>query len=206
MKRASGRSLCNAAIAGAIAGVAGALAMNQFQRVATRFGGGREARDATIGLPRTGRGPQPAQAIGNASDDATVRAANAALGMVGQELTDPRAKRVAGEFVHLAFGAINGALYAVAAELEPRVTAAAGAPFGVSVWALADEGLVPALGLSRGPREASAGLLTYGLISHFVYGLTTECVRKTLRNNSTARSSWQPAMRSDFRSDRSVRI
>lgn len=169
-----------AAIAGAVAGIAGSLAMNQFQRVVARVRNGREAGDATIGAPRTGRGPQPAQAIGNASDDATVRVANAVLSTVGQELTDPDAKRAAGEVVHLAFGALNGALYGVAAELEPRVTAAAGVPFGVGVWALADEGIVPALGLSRGPREASAGLLTYGLLSHFVYGMTTECVRSML--------------------------
>ena len=175
------KSLFYGACAGAIAGIAGALAMNQFQRLAARAGHGREADDATIGLPRTGRGPQPAQAIGNASDDATARVANAALSMVGYELTDPRAKRRAGEFVHLAFGAINGALYGLAAELDPRVTAAAGVPFGASVWAIADEGAVPALGLSRGPREASAGLLAYGFLSHCVFGVTTELVRRSLR-------------------------
>ena len=173
--------LCSGALAGALAGVAGALAMNQFQRLAARSGEGREADDATIGLPRTGRGPQPAQAIGNASDDATTRVANAALSVVGQELTDPRAKQLAGEFVHLAFGAINGALYGFAAELDPRVTKGAGIPFGTSVWVVADEGVVPALGLSRGPSEASASLLAYGFLSHCVYGLTTEAVRKVLR-------------------------
>src|ERR671912_487071 len=138
-------------MAGALAGVAGALAMNQFQRVAARAGHGREADDATIGLPRTGRGPQPAQAIGNASDDGTAKVANAALSVVGHELTDPRA------------------------------TAAGGVPFGASLWAVADEGAVPALGLSRGPREASAGLLAYGLLSHCVFGITTELVRKSIR-------------------------
>jgi putative membrane protein len=175
------RSAAHGALAGALAGVAGALAMNLFQRLAAQTGAGREADDATIGWPRTGRGPQPAQAIGNASDDATARVANAALAVVGYQLTDPRARQMAGEFVHLAFGAINGAAYGLAAELDPRVTAATGVPFGVSVWAAADEGVVPALGLSRGPREASAGLLAYGFLSHCIYGLTTELVRRSLR-------------------------
>jgi putative membrane protein len=174
------RSPLHGALAGALAGVAGALALNLFQRLAAQTGQGREAGDATIGLPRTGRGPQPAQAIGNASDDATARVANAALSVIGYQLTDPRAKQMAGEFVHLAFGAINGAAYGLAAELDPRVTAGAGIPFGASVWAVADEGIVPALGLSRGPREASAGLLAYGLLSHVVYGMTTEAVRSAL--------------------------
>ena len=176
-------SLYYGACAGALAGLVGALAMNQFQRLAARAGEGREADDATVGLPRTGRGPQPAQAIGNASEDATARVANVALSTVGYELTDPRAKQMAGEFVHLAFGALNGALYGLAAELDPRVTAAAGVPFGASVWAVADEGVVPALGLSRGPREASTGLLAYGFLSHCVFGITTELVRRTLRRN-----------------------
>ena len=175
------KSLLSGALAGAIAGVAGALAMNQVQRLAARAGHGREAGDATIGLPRTGRGPQPAQAIGNASDDATAKVANAALSVVGYELNDRRAKQRAGEFVHLAFGAINGALYGLAAELDPRVTAAAGVPFGASLWAVADEGAVPALGLSRGPRDASPGLLAYGLLSHCVFGITTEVVRRSIR-------------------------
>lgn len=181
------RSIWKGIAAGAIAGVAGSLAMNQFQRVVAWANGGREADDATGGGPRTGRGPQPAQAIGNASEDASTRIANAALATVGQELTDPRAKQKAGEAVHLAFGAVSGALYGAAAELEPRVTAGAGMPFGTLVWAAADEGFVPALGLSRGPGEVSSGLLAYGLCSHFVYGLTTECVRGLMRPRTGGR-------------------
>ncbi|HYB95614.1 MAG TPA: DUF1440 domain-containing protein [Vicinamibacterales bacterium] len=174
-------SVWNGLLAGALAGIAGALAMNQFQRLAARARGGREADDATIGLPRTGRGPQPAKAIGNASDDATARVANAALSTVGYQLTDPRSKQVAGEFVHLAFGALNGALYGAAVELDSRARTAAGIPFGLAVWALADEGMVPALGLSRSPKESSAGLQAYSALSHVVYGATTEIVRSALR-------------------------
>ena len=178
------RSVWHGIIAGALAGVAGSLAMNQFQRLAAMARGGREAADATIGIPRTGRGPQPAQAIGNASDDATARVANAALSTVGYQLTDPRAKQMAGEFVHLAFGALNGALYGAAVEMDPRLRAAAGVPFGLTVWAFADEGFVPALGLLRSPRESSAELHAYSALSHAIYGATTEFVRGLLRSRS----------------------
>ena len=174
------RSTQNSLIAGALAGLAGALAMNQFQRLVAVARGGREAEDATIGAPRTGRGPQPAQALGNASDDATAKVANTVTSAVGYPLNEPRHRQVAGEFVHLAFGAANGALYGLAARADRRVTAGYGIPFGLFVWAAADEGVVPALGLSRGPREASAGLLAYGFLSHCVYGLTTELVRRRL--------------------------
>lgn len=168
-------------VAGAVAGIAGSLAMNQFQRVAALANGGRETEDATLGIPRTGRGPQPAQAIGNASEDATAKVADILTTAAGYPLRNPDTRAKAGEFVHLAFGALNGAVYGAAVELDDRARSGAGIPFGLAVWGLADEGIVPALGLSRGPRDASAGLLAYGLMSHVVYGTTTELVRRALR-------------------------
>src|SRR6186997_3275730 len=86
--RCMARSIPSGLLAGALAGIAGALAMNQVQRLAAYARGGREAPDATIGIPRTGRGPQPAQAIGNASDDATARIGNAVASTAGYTLTD----------------------------------------------------------------------------------------------------------------------
>lgn len=171
------RSRVNGIIAGALAGLAGAFAMNAFQRVAARAGGGREAHDATIGIPRTGRGPQPAQALGNASDDAATRVADAAMSVAGYSLTTARHKEMAGEFVHLAFGALSGAVYGAAVQLDARVRTGAGVPFGLAVWALADEGLVPALRLKRAWTESSPGLHAYSAASHVVYGATTEVVR-----------------------------
>lgn len=53
----------------------------------------------------------------------------------------------------------------------------AGVPFGLIVWALADEGVVRALGLSRGPRRLPVHVLAYGVVSHVVFGVTTEAVR-----------------------------
>jgi hypothetical protein len=54
-------------------------------------------------------------------------------------------------------------------------------PFGLAVWAVADEGIVPAPGLSRSPRECSTGLHADSFTSHVVYGATTEFVRGLLR-------------------------
>jgi putative membrane protein len=178
------RSIWAGLLAGAVAGVAGSLAMNQFQRVAASAGGGREAPDATIGIPRTGRGPQPAQALGNASDDATAKLANSVTSAVGKPLTNPRAKQMAGEVVHLAFGALNGALYGALIEMNPRLRSGAGVPFGLAVWAIADEGIVPALGLSRSPRDTSPGLHAYSVASHAIFGATTELVRGALRGRN----------------------
>lgn len=182
MRQPINGSISSGLIAGALAGVAGAFAMNQFQRLAARAGGGREASDAAVGLPRTGRGPQPAQALHHPSDDSTAKVANVVASAIGRPIEDPEAKAWAGEFVHLAFGALNGAVYGALVEMNPRLKTAAGVPFGLAVWALADEALVPALGLKRSPWDVSAGLHAYSFASHVVYGATTELVRGAIRN------------------------
>jgi len=64
----------------------------------------------------------------------------------------------------------------------PAVTAGAGLPNGASIWVVADERVVPALGLSKSPTEYPLSIHAYALASHFVYGLTTELVRRGVRN------------------------
>jgi uncharacterized membrane protein YagU involved in acid resistance len=78
-------------------------------------------------------------------------------------------------------GATSGAIYGVAAELAPEVTVGAGIPFGTAVWLAVDEGVVPLLGLSKAPTEYPLSTHIYALASHFVYGFTTEVVRRALR-------------------------
>jgi putative membrane protein len=67
------------------------------------------------------------------------------------------------------------------AEVVPEVTAGAGLPFGVAFWLVVDEGAVPLLGLSKGPMEYPLSTHAYALASHFVYGLTAELVRRSVR-------------------------
>ncbi len=66
-------------------------------------------------------------------------------------------------------------------ELVPGVTAGAGLPFGAFIWLTADEGIVPALGLSKLPTEYPLSTHVYSLASHLVYGMTAEIVRRAVR-------------------------
>jgi hypothetical protein len=50
--------------------------------------------------------------------------------------------------------------------------------FGSIVWAIADETVMPALGLSRGPRELTAGTHVQALAGHWVYGATVDFARR----------------------------
>jgi uncharacterized membrane protein YagU involved in acid resistance len=100
--------------------------------------------------------------------------------VLGRKLAKDQ-KKFAGNAVHYTTGGASGAVYGVAAELAPEVTVGAGLPFGTAVWLAIDEGAVPLLGLSKGPTEYPLSTHVYALASHFVYGLTTEVVRRVLR-------------------------
>ena len=78
-------------------------------------------------------------------------------------------------------GAGTAAAYGVLAEVAPIVTAGDGLAFGTSVWLLADEVAVPAAGLSKSPRTIPLTTHIYALVSHLVYGWTTEIVRRAVR-------------------------
>lgn len=175
---------------GLAAGVAGGLVasvvMNQFQALWGRLFKGVErshgAQSLQQGSPDHGvarelqeRGSDEEQ------DDAAMRLANAISEAVSGRELNREEKQVAGTAVHYAFGVGTGALYGATAEIVPGVTAGAGLPFGVFVWLSADEGLVPALGLSKPPTEYPLSIHAYALASHLVYGLTTEGVRRAVR-------------------------
>lgn len=58
--------------------------------------------------------------------------------------------------------------------IAPQVTVGVGLPFGAAFWLVVDEGAVPLLGLSKGPRACPLSTHAYALSSHFVFGLTAE--------------------------------
>lgn len=172
--------------AGVIAGLAAAWAMNQFQAAWSSLAEGEErshgAQSLQQGSPQSGVGGElRAEGKDSEQDDAAERLANAiAVATVDQELTE-REKDAAGTAFHYAMGATSGALYGAVAEIVPAVKAGAGLPFGAAVWAVADEGIVPVLGLSKSPTEYPISIHAYALASHLVFGLTTEVVRRALR-------------------------
>jgi uncharacterized protein DUF1440 len=161
---------------GIAGGLLGASAMNLFARGVVALGQGREAPGAAPGPDREGRGVQPPQSATTADQDATVLAGTAAFRAITGEEPDPRAQQRLGSAAHYAFAAGAGLTYALLALAWPAITSARGAAYGTLVWAAADEGIVPALGLSRGPQEIDAGVHAYALLGHFVFGATLDAV------------------------------
>ena len=176
-RRASERheegNLLKGLTAGVIGGLVASLAMNQFQSLWSKLA--EEAEQA-----QGKKKKKTSQESGGG--DATVKAAEAiSEGVFDHELTK-REEKIAGPAVHYAMGATSGAIYGAMAELAPLATVGAGLPFGAAVWLVADEAALPALGLSKSPTEVPLSKHAYALASHFVYGLTTEVVRRAVRN------------------------
>lgn len=174
-------------VEGAAGGLVASWVMNQFQELWSRMTHGIKrshgAQSLQQGSPRHGVARElQERGRDREADDATIRAAVVVSERVfGLELADRKKKELAGAAVHYAFGVATGGLYGAIAELKPATTAGAGLPFGAAVWLIADEIVVPALGLSKPPTEYPLSTHAYALASHLVYGLTTEIVRREVR-------------------------
>jgi hypothetical protein len=173
-------------VAGAAGGLVASAVMNQFQALLSKLVIGEErshgAQSLQPGAPDHGIGRElQERGIDDEDDDAAMRLANAISDEVLDHQLTKQEKHAAGAAVHYAFGITTGAWYGAAAELIPAVTTGVGVPFGTFVWLTADEGVVPAVGLSRSAGEYPLAIHACALASHFVYGLTAELVRRALR-------------------------
>ena len=112
-----------------------------------------------------------------ADDDAAVRVGSTAYRLTTGRWPDRRLRLQLGAWAHYTFSGMVGICYALIAEHAPLLRKGSGAFPAAVVWALADEGAMPALGLSRGPRQLTGGMHAYSLLGHWIYGATLECAR-----------------------------
>jgi putative membrane protein len=176
---------------GLVAGVAGGLVaswtMNQFQSFLGKMMEGVERPHGAQALQQgtTDHGvARELQERGSDDEDdnAAVRAGTAIAEFVTDKKLTKEEKETAGAVAHYAMGVVSGGIYGTAAELAPMTTIGAGLPFGAAIWLLADEAIVPAAGLSKAPTEYPLSIHLYALASHLVFGVSTEAVRRTVRN------------------------
>ncbi|MBA3497393.1 MAG: DUF1440 domain-containing protein [Gemmatimonadales bacterium] len=105
-----------------------------------------------------------------------------ALDAVSLSLTGmpDRAKAVSEPAVHLLFGTLAGGAFAGIERHVPQIRAGYGALFGVSFWLLVHEGVLPWLGLSPTPAQMTVREQRNELVSHTVFGVVLESVRRAL--------------------------
>ena len=162
----SEKSVWKGIIAGAIGGLVASYVMNEYQALTEKL------------LPADD-GKNKSQS--KKDEPATVKAAK----VISENVLDHKLKKSekdpAGEAMHYLMGGVSGAIYGATAELTGVTTMGAGLPFGSTVWAIADEVVVPALGLGKSPTDTPLSMQASALTSHWVYGLTAEIVRRAVR-------------------------
>jgi len=147
--------LKNAAF-GIVGGLAASLAMNAFQ-----------SGWSAVSKQLSPNGDEDRQGD---DEPSTVKAADQlAEATTGEAIPDEK-REAAGQVTHYASGALLGGLYGATATLYPAVRTGFGAPFGAAVWAVADELVVPAAGLSKPPTQTPASTHLYALASHLLFG------------------------------------
>lgn len=179
--------LAKGALAGALAGVVASAVMNRLVALypAESAGRGHGAQSLQPGQPEHGLGLAQIRRDGafrHYQEDATERLAECLTWeLTGLHLT-ARQKQTLGGLVHYLFGAGSAAAYGLLAEVVPAARFGLGVPFGTAVWLGADEGTVPMIGLSTPSWQIPISVHLTSLGSHWVYGLTTEILRRRLRD------------------------
>src|SRR5437899_6340023 len=114
------------------------------------------------------------------TDDATMRAADRVAQITLHRQLSHEEKKKVGTVVHYGFGALMGGVYGVVVEYVPAARLGFGTLFGATLFAVAVEAVVPALGLAKKPTEYPLSAHFYGLSSHLAYGAGTEATRRLL--------------------------
>lgn len=165
MKNPDAIDVLKGAVAGLVGGLVASFVMGEFQALLSALSEEEKKK------PKNKKEDEPAN----------VKTAEAISENVFDHQLKKSEKEPAGEAVHYAMGAASGLIYGIASEIAPSATAGLGLPFGAAVWLVADDIVVPALGLSKPPTEYALSTHAYALTSHLVYGLTTDLVRRGVR-------------------------
>ena len=102
-------------------------------------------------------------------------AADRAAGALGVRLSNDQSSEL-GTAIHYGIGAGAGAAYGAVRRYIPASAPVKGLAMGAALWLIADEGVVPALGLTPGPAAFPWQTHVRGLVAHLVFGVVAEGV------------------------------
>ena len=145
------RSILKGFLAGAIGGLVGAAA---------------KAVAEAVYPPRTqGQIPPPAVLVNR---------------MASRPLSETE-EVVSVQAIHWGFGALVGGAYGAVAEYQPVITGRLGANFGLTLCGMTHASTLPIMGLTESPENQPAREHASELVTHAIYGMTTEVVRRAVR-------------------------
>ena len=178
------RNVVKGAVAGLLGGLIASFVMNRVQAAFSETGNNKShgAQSDQSGAPNHGVAAYlEARGVDHPGDNAAERTANLVATAVAQKPLSKRERQAGGTLFHYLFGAGTGAVYGALSELSWPIRAGVGLPFGLAVWLVADEGVVPALGLSKSASEHPPPVNAKALASHLVYGVSTDLTRRLIR-------------------------
>lgn len=153
------RSRLSDAALGAVSGLFASWVMERAQSRLARIGSEATRRREQAALSASGR-------------PATEKVADTTARLLGLKLLN-RQRRIGGEIVHYATGAVWGAVFGAFSRELAAPAVVAGAAYGALLWLVEDEALTALLGLSLRPDAYPASIHAKALTAHLVYGATT---------------------------------
>lgn len=130
---------------------------------------------------------QPPEQIQNEETPTQTVARRLVEDMAKRGPLSPEAKKRAGTAVHYGFGSGWAVLYALAAETIPGLRSPMGGVLlGTTVWAIGDNGIVPAFRVGPPPTKVPAKGHFYYWLGHVAYGLTVWGAYELMRRPKTA--------------------
>ena len=103
------------------------------------------------------------------------------LNRMSSEPLSEEEEEVSVRAIHWGFGALVGGIYGALAEYQPVVTGRAGADFGLALCGMTHVSALPMLGLTESPENQTVREHISEVVTHAVYGVTTELVRRGAR-------------------------
>jgi putative membrane protein len=171
--RAGATDVLTGAAIGAIGGLIAGFMMN---RAHALFSAGKEAVTpaAEPGIFESG-GPRREAAT---HEPATSQVAeDLAQAVIDRPLSHDE-RRAGGLAIHYAFSVGCGAIYGALASAFPTVGKSRGLAAGATIWVLADEVAMPALGYTKPPQNYPFHKHVQSLINHLVFGFVTDSIHR----------------------------
>lgn len=179
------RSRIDGLMRGAVAGVAGLLAMRIVTEVAGALNGGSGAGEEKTEDGLGGHDALDDVAVGDIEsregEPATATVGRLAFhGLTGREPDGATQERL-GQAIHWSYGILLGAAYGALRHDADPPDLAGGLGYGAAAWVLGDEVMVPLLGLAEGPTAHSLTDHATALGAHLAFGAATAGAAQALR-------------------------
>jgi hypothetical protein len=162
-------------LAGLAAGAAGTAAMTLFQT------GWSKAQKEFSQNKGTDESTDSNRQQSSQDEPSTVKVANKISEATLHRDLRKSEREPASYAVHFAFGTLMGGIYGVSSEYLKIARTGYGLLHGLGLWAGADATVLPSIGLSQPVTERSPGELTYEILAHAVYGVSSEATRRFVR-------------------------